>query len=138
MTKYLAEVYRMEKFFDKFEVRYVPRLDNCGTNHLVWITSSKAPSPPDVIIKNLSKPSVKPAEAIKQYLMVIDEPDQESEYDWMHSIKLFPKNQPPSDDNTEVERITCKSKQYHIIDGILFQRGANGMIMKCICREEGI
>jgi hypothetical protein len=41
-------------------------------------------------------------------------------------------NQPPSDDNTEVERITRKSKMYHLIDGILYQRGTNGMMMKCV------
>jgi ribonuclease HI len=28
MAEYLAEVRRLEKFFDGFEVRYVPRLDN--------------------------------------------------------------------------------------------------------------
>jgi hypothetical protein len=27
---------------------------------------------------------------------------------------------------------------YHLIDGVLYQRGANGMMMKCISREEGI
>jgi hypothetical protein len=34
MEGYLAEVRRMEKFFDGFEVRYVPRLDNCDADHL--------------------------------------------------------------------------------------------------------
>jgi ribonuclease HI len=34
MAKYLAEVRRMEKFFDGFEVRYIPRLDNRDANHL--------------------------------------------------------------------------------------------------------
>jgi hypothetical protein len=81
MTEYLAEVYRMEKFFDGFEVWYVPRLDNSDADHLAWIVSSRAPTPPDVIIEKLSKPSVKPAkptnEAIEQDLMVIDEPEQE-------------------------------------------------------------
>jgi hypothetical protein len=51
----------------------------------------------------LSKPSVKLAqptnEAIGQDLMVIDEPEQEPMYDWMHPIKMFLENQPPSDDN---------------------------------------
>jgi ribonuclease HI len=28
MAEYLAEVRRLEKFFDGFEVRYIPRLDN--------------------------------------------------------------------------------------------------------------
>jgi hypothetical protein len=52
MTDYLAEVRRMEKFFDGFEVRYVPRLDNHDANHLAWIASSRAPTPLDVIIEN--------------------------------------------------------------------------------------
>jgi hypothetical protein len=90
----------------------------------VWIASSKAPTPPDVIVEKLSKPSIKPAEAVNevidQDLMVIDEPEQMQVYDWMNPIKMFLGNQPPSDDNAEVERIAHKSKQYHLIDGILF------------------
>jgi hypothetical protein len=34
MAKYLAEVRMMEKFFNGFEVQYVPRLDNRDANHL--------------------------------------------------------------------------------------------------------
>jgi hypothetical protein len=90
----------------------------------------------------VSKPLVRPVEevidATKPHLMVIDEPEQGLAYDWMSPIKMFLDNQPPLDDNAEVERITCKSKMYHLIDGVLYRRGANGMMMKCISREEGI
>jgi hypothetical protein len=103
---------------------------------------SRAPTLPDVIIERLSKLSIKLVEqtneAIGQDLMVIDEQEQEPVYDWMQPTKMFLENQPPSDDNTEVERIACKSKQCHLVDGILFRRGANGMMMKCISREEDI
>jgi hypothetical protein len=79
MTEYLAELRRMEKFFDGFEVRYVPHLDNRDADHLAWIASSRAPTLPDVIIEKLSKPSVRPAEEVidvaKPDLMVIDEPE---------------------------------------------------------------
>jgi hypothetical protein len=34
MVEYLAEVHRMEKFFDGFCVRYVPHLDNRDADHL--------------------------------------------------------------------------------------------------------
>jgi hypothetical protein len=51
---------------------------------------------------------------------------------------MFLDNQPLSDGNTEVERIARKSKIYYIIDGILYRRGAIGMMMKCISREECI
>jgi hypothetical protein len=142
MTDYLAEVRMMEKFFDGFDVQYVPRLDNHDADHLAWIASFRAPTPPDIIIDKFSKPSVKPAEEeakiAKPDLMVINEPLQESAYNWMILIKMFMENQPPSNDNAEVECIMHKSKVYHLIDGILFRRGANGMMMKCISREEGI
>jgi hypothetical protein len=85
MVEYLAEVRRMEKFFDRFEVQYVPRLDNHDTHHLAWIASSEELTLSDVIIEKLSKPSVKQAEAankaINQDLMVIDELEQELAYD---------------------------------------------------------
>jgi hypothetical protein len=70
--------------------------------------------------------------------MVIDEPEQGLAYDWMSPIKMFLDNQSPSDNNIEVEHIACKSKMYHLIDGILYWRGSNGMMMNCISREEGI
>jgi hypothetical protein len=131
ITEYLAEARRMEKFFDGFEV--FPRLDNRDADHLVWITSFSAPTQPDVIIEKLSKPSVKPVSEAD--LMIIDEPDQESAYDWMNTIKIFLDNQPPSDDNPKVERIAHKSR---MIDGVLYRQGANDMMMRCISREEGI
>jgi hypothetical protein len=45
MAEYLVEVQRMEKFFDGFEVRYVPHLNNCDADHLAWIASSRVPTP---------------------------------------------------------------------------------------------
>jgi hypothetical protein len=96
MDEYLAKVRRMEKFFDGFEVQYVPLLDNRDTDHLAWIASSRAPTPLDVIIEKLFKPSINPAEptneAIGQDLMIIDEAEQESMYDWMHPIKMLLEN----------------------------------------------
>jgi hypothetical protein len=62
MAEYIVEVRRMEKFFDKFEVWYVLWLDNRDTDHFAWITSSRAPTPLDVIIQRLSKSSIKPVE----------------------------------------------------------------------------
>jgi ribonuclease HI len=73
MAEYLADVQRMEKFFDGFEIGYVPRLDNRDADHLAWIASSKAPIPPDIIIEKLIKPSVKAVETLrKTNLMIID------------------------------------------------------------------
>jgi hypothetical protein len=60
--------------------------------------------------------------------MVIDEPDQEPVYDWMYPIRMFLDNQPLSDDAAEVECIMRKARIYHLIDGVLYQQGANDMV----------
>jgi hypothetical protein len=90
MTEYLAEVRRMEKFFDGFEVRYVPCLNNRDTDHIAWIASSRAPTPSDVIIEKLTKPSVKAVEPLREVdLMIIDGAEQQPEIDWMSPIKAY-------------------------------------------------
>jgi hypothetical protein len=97
----------MEKFFDDFEVWYVPRLDNRDADHLAWFASSRAPIPPDIIVVKLSKPSIKPAEPISGAdLIVIDGPNQEPAFDWMNPIRMFLSNQLLSNGDAEVERVT--------------------------------
>jgi ribonuclease HI len=139
MVEYLAEVRRLEKFFDDFEVRYVPRLDNRDADHLAWIASSRAPTPPDVILERLAKPSVKETEPSEDTgFMVIDGPDQQSGSDWMSQISSYLENHPLADDNAEIERIARKSRMYRLIDGVLYRQSANGMMMRCISKGEGI
>jgi ribonuclease HI len=52
MADYLAEVRRMKKFFNDFEVRYVPCLDNRDADHLALIASSRAPIRQTSLLKN--------------------------------------------------------------------------------------
>jgi hypothetical protein len=93
MAEYLAEVRRMEKFFDGFEVWYVPHLDNRLADHLAWIASSRARTSPDIIVVKLSMPSVKLAEPMSEKdLMVIDVSNQELVFDWMNPIRMFLSN----------------------------------------------
>jgi hypothetical protein len=77
MAEYLTEVRRMEKFFDGFEIRYVPRLDNRDADHLAWIASSRVPILSNVVIEKLTKPSVKAVETLREAdLMIIDGAEQ--------------------------------------------------------------
>jgi ribonuclease HI len=139
MAKYLTEVRRLEMFFDDFKVRYVSHLDNWDANHLAWIASSRALTLLNVIIEKLTKPSVKAIELVEEAnLMVIDGPEQWLAYDWMSPIISYLDNHPLSDDNAEIERVTCKARMYHLMDGVLYRQGVNGMMMRCISNEEGI
>jgi hypothetical protein len=117
MVEYLVEVRRMEKFFYDFELRYVPLLDNRDADHLAWIASYRVLILSHVTFENLTKPSVKAVETLRETdLMIIDGAEQQPEIDWMSSIKAYLDNQPISNDNAEIERITRKSRMYHLID----------------------
>jgi hypothetical protein len=90
-------------------------------------------------MEKLTKPSVKAAEPAEEAdLIVIDGPDRQPAYNWMSSIRAYLDNQPLSDDNAEIERVTHKSRMYHLIDGVLYRQGANGIMMGCISKEEDI
>jgi hypothetical protein len=56
----------------------------------------------------------------------------------MSQIRSYLKNRPLADDDAEIERIAHKSRMYHLIDGVLYRQGANGMMMRCISKDEGI
>jgi hypothetical protein len=55
----------------------------------------------------------------------------------MSPIKVYLDNQPISDDDAEIKRIAHKPRMYHLIDEVLYRQSGNGMIMKCICKDEG-
>jgi hypothetical protein len=95
--------------------------------------------PSKVIVEKLTKPSVKLEETLRETdLMIIDGAEQQPEIDWMRPIKVYLDNQPILDNNAEIERIACKSRMYHLIHGVLYKQGANGMMMKCISKDEGM
>jgi hypothetical protein len=72
----------MEKFFDNFEVRYVPCLDNRNADLLAWIASFRAPILSDVIVEKLTKPSIKSVETLGETgLMIIDGAEQQPKID---------------------------------------------------------
>jgi hypothetical protein len=70
--------------------------------------------------------------------MIIDGSEQQPEVDWMSPIKAYLDNQSMSNDNAEIECIARKSRMFHLIDGVLYKHGANGMMMKRISKDEGI
>jgi hypothetical protein len=70
-------------------------------------------------------------------LMIIDGAEQQPKIDWMRPIKVYLDNQPISNDNAKIECIARKSRMYHLIDEVLYKQGANGMMMRCISKEEG-
>jgi hypothetical protein len=56
---------------------------------------------------------------------------------WITKIRTYLKDNILSDDTTSTDRISRSAKRYTLIEGDLYWRGANGVLMRCITREEG-
>jgi hypothetical protein len=56
---------------------------------------------------------------------------------WITEIQTYLKDNIFPDDHASVEQIIRVAKRYMILDGDLYQCGANGILMWCITREEG-
>jgi hypothetical protein len=56
---------------------------------------------------------------------------------WREPIIWYIKNKEESDDKAAAERIARQSAHYTIIGGLLYRRGARGVLMKCIHSATG-
>jgi hypothetical protein len=52
--------------------------------------------------------------------------------DWREPIIRYIKNKEEPDDKAATRRIARQSAHYAIIGGLLYRRGATGVLMKCI------
>ena len=58
MAAYRATVDELAKCFDGYEVKHVPRAENCVADELSRFGSARKPVPPDVFLEHLDTPSV--------------------------------------------------------------------------------
>jgi hypothetical protein len=55
---------------------------------------------------------------------------------WITKIWTYLKDNILPDDMTSADRIAHLDKRYTLVEGDLYRRGANGVLMRCITREE--
>jgi hypothetical protein len=56
---------------------------------------------------------------------------------WITEIQTYLKDNILPDDMTSADRIARLVKRYMMVEGDLYRWGANGVLMRCITREEG-
>nr|ABA93980.1 retrotransposon protein, putative, Ty3-gypsy subclass [Oryza sativa Japonica Group] len=136
LSKYLAEVRKLEKRFDGIEVRHVYRKDNIEPDDLARRASRREPLEPGTFLDILTKPSVKevsgevsPAapeissEATKVERAVAD---IETTDDWRIPLIKFINSEELPEDDTEAEIITRKAKIYCMVGNDLYKKAPNG------------
>jgi ribonuclease HI len=156
LAAYLIHVKRLEKDFDVLELQHVPREGNSAADALSASASTQAPVPEGVFQRRLLKPSAQPANlgkggrtstsklAVSAPLRVVcslegsedlREPrpvSQEGPDAWISKVRDYLKDNYLPEDQASAERIVRMAKQYTVIEGDLYRRGANGVLMRCI------
>jgi hypothetical protein len=148
MDVYVAKICKLENKFSELEIHQVIRDNNrdynVGADVLSKLGSDRANVPLGVFIHELHHPSIKtpdqstitqgPIEPEQEVLMI--------EVDWWVTFLDFIKehNQPPGVDpkSADAARILRCSKGYILVWDNIYKRGsALGILMKCVCTEEG-
>jgi hypothetical protein len=160
-------VRKLEKDFNALELQHVPREGNSAADALSVKASTQAFMPEGVFQRWLLKPSAQRAElgeggqtstsklAIPVALhpwgpprmvctlegpedLVEPHPNSQGGPDaWISEIRDYLKDNFLPEDQVSAERIVRLAKRYAVVEGDLYHRGANGILMRCITQEEG-
>ncbi len=147
LSKYLAEVRKLEKRFDGIEVRHVYRKDNIEPDDLARCASRQEPLEPGTFLDVLTKPSVKEVSgevgpSTPDISLEVTEAERavadiETTDDWRIPLIKFISSEELPEDDTEAKKITRKAKIYCMVGNDLYKKAPNGVLLKCVSTDDG-
>jgi hypothetical protein len=156
-----------KKDFEVQDLQHIPRAENAMADDLSAKASTLAPVPDGVLERRLWQPTAwaaNPSEggetstsklAVLAVLLPWSPPrvlgvtrgsmhpgaqDAEAQAGldtWITEIRAYLKDNILPDDMVSTDRIARLAKRYTLVEGDLYRRGANGVLMRCITQEEG-
>jgi ribonuclease HI len=167
LAAYLLHVRKLEKDFTALELQHVPRANNLVADDLSVRASTWAPVPEGIFERRLLRPTAQPTElgeggetstsklvvpvashlqnppktvcAIEDHASPLaPQPISQSGPDaWISEIRDYLKDNILLEDHVSAERIVRLAKRYAMVEGDLYRRGANDILMRCITQVEG-
>jgi ribonuclease HI len=167
LAAYLLHVRKLEKDFIALELQHVPRANNSAADELSTRASTWALVPEGVFERWLLRPTAQPAKpgeggetstskiavSVAFHLqnppkivcategpsnLLAPQPVAQSGPDaWISEIRDYLKENILPEDHVSAERIVQLAKRYMVVEGDLYRRGANDILMRCITLEEG-
>jgi ribonuclease HI len=167
LVAYLLHVRKLEKDFTALELQHVPRAHNSAIDELSTRASIWAPVPEGVFERRLLRPTAQPTKlgeggetstsklAVPVVFhpqdpprlvcatagpanLVAPQPMSQSGPDaWISEIWDYLKENILPEDHVAAERIVRLAKRYTVVEGDLYRRDVNGILMRCITQEEG-
>jgi hypothetical protein len=155
------------KDFDVLDLHHIPHVDNAVVDDLSMKASTSTPVPDGVFKRRLWKPTAwdvdpggggetstskltisaflipwSPPRIVgimrdSVYLYAQDPDAQVGPDTWITEIWTYLEDNILPDDSAFADRIGHLAKRYTLVEGDLYRRGANGILMRCITWEEG-
>jgi hypothetical protein len=162
LVAYLLYARKLEKDFEVLDLQHIPCAENAVADDLSAKSSTSVPVPDGVLERRLWQPTawtanpsergetstsklVVPAVLVpwnpprvlgvtgdSVHLGVQDPEDQAGPDTWITEIRTYLKDNILPDDMASADRIARLTKRYMLIEGDLYRRGANGVLMRCI------
>jgi ribonuclease HI len=162
LAAYLLHVRKLEKDFTALEPQHVPWADNSTVDDLFVKASTWAPMPEGVFERWLLRPTAQPAELgeggetstsklavpVASHLQnppkvvcaignlaspLAPQPmSQSGPNAWISEVRDYLKENILPKDHVSIERILRLAKRYAVVEGDLYCRGANDILMWCI------
>jgi hypothetical protein len=166
LVVYLLHVPKLEKDFEVLDLHHIPRTENAMADYLSTKASTSAPVLDGVLERWLQQPiawATNPSEGgeastSKLAVPVVlvpwrpsriigvaggsvnpgaqDLEAQVSPDTWITEIQTYLKDNILPNDMASADWIACLAKRYTLVEGDLYRCGANGILMRCITREE--
>jgi hypothetical protein len=129
MGRYCAAVWKLEDKFKGLEFNHVERDRNATVDAVSKLRSTRAQVPPRIFVQEIQQPSIVTDQKEECNSLCLLEADP---IEWRELIIRYIRNEEEPDDKATAERIARQSAHYTIIGGLLYRRGAGGILMKCI------
>jgi hypothetical protein len=160
-------VCKLEKDFEVLNLQHIPRAENAMADDLSTKASTLAPVPDGVLESRLRQPTAwaaNPSEGdetstSKMVVLTVlvpwspprvvgimgdsvppsaQDPEAQADPDtWITEIRTYLRDNILPDDMASADWIARLAKRYTLVEGDLYRCGANGVLMRCIIREEG-
>jgi ribonuclease HI len=131
LVKYLAMVRALERRFQRFTLKYIPRLENAEADALVKAASKNLPILEGTFYQVLGSPATETASKAFQMVLLTECED------WRQAITDALHNTFNLEDEANVIRMAARARNYTLIDGNLYKKGVVQPLLKCISQGEG-
>ncbi|XP_038688690.1 uncharacterized protein LOC119987863 [Tripterygium wilfordii] len=132
MNDYLELVQKLQLEFKEFRIHQIPKEENQQADALANLGSaSQAQTTQNIPLIYLESSAISKNSTVEQSFAITEDSD-----DWRTPFIQYLQDDVLPQDKNEARALQRKSSRYTIVDGILYKRSYQGVLLRCLSQEE--